>query len=81
MDAEEYLVADLIGCDVREGSRCFGKVRDVINAGASDILVIGEGKGERLVPFVDDWVGSVDLVGRTVELRGSDEWDLIAIAE
>jgi 16S rRNA processing protein RimM len=79
VDQDEYLVADLIGCQVVEGERRFGEIVDVFNAGASDILTIRDADGhERLIPLVDDWVAEVDLDARRVELQDGDAWDLEA---
>jgi len=75
LDAGEYLYADLIGCSVWEQQRCLGVVKDVFCAGASDILVIVEGHDERLIPFVDDWVVSVDVHQRRIEIRDGARWE------
>ncbi|PID38543.1 MAG: 16S rRNA processing protein RimM [Proteobacteria bacterium] len=77
VDEDEFLVADLLGCQVVEGARSFGEIVDVFNAGASDVMVVRDNDDrERLIPLVDDWVTEVDLEARRVELLDGDAWDL-----
>lgn len=78
LEPDEYLVAELIGCEVREKDRSFGRVRDVMSAGGSDVLVVGQGADERMIPLVDDWVESVDLGRKTIEIRDGEAWDELA---
>ena len=56
----EYLVEDLVGCEV-EG---VGRVDRVVNGPSCDVLEVGE----VLIPFVGDAVRSVDLERRTIEV-------------
>jgi len=48
-------IADLIGLEVKDASSgcVYGKVKDVLNYGASDIYVISDGKQEYMLPAVD----------------------------
>jgi 16S rRNA processing protein RimM len=79
-DDNAYYWVDLIGLAVvnREGD-AFGAVVDLIETGAHQVLVVredagegGDGHGEsakpveRLIPFVDAYVGTVDLAGRRI---------------
>lgn len=75
IEADEYLVADLIGSKVIEGTRCFGVVKDVFSSGASDILVVSHEDGERFIPLVDQWVKHVDTKEKTIELIDGDVWE------
>ena len=63
-----FYVSDLIGCEVRgdDGTK-IGILRNVIG-GSQDILEIAREKGEFLVPFVEDWVGHINLTERTIEI-------------
>ena len=67
----EYYWVDLIGLSVvnREGV-ALGSVTDLLAAGPQTTLVIGyeeNGKAlERLIPFVDAFVDTVDLPGRLI---------------
>lgn len=59
----EFFLADLIGLDVIdfETSAVYGKVKDIINRGASDIYLVDTPNGERMIPAVDEFIISVDL--------------------
>ena len=65
----EYLVDDLIGCEVVDGERVVGRVQDVLLLPSADALEV-ERPGEEplLVPLVDDAVRSVDVDGRRVDI-------------
>ncbi|MBR0642434.1 ribosome maturation factor RimM [Plastoroseomonas hellenica] len=61
-DAEEFYLADLIGLSaVTEAGENLGMVRDVEEHGAGAFLVVGEGRGERLLPFTRAVVPVVDI--------------------
>ncbi len=59
----DYFIADLIGLPVIDNvdGKVYGKIKDVINRGASDIYVISTPQGERMMPVVDEFVKRVDL--------------------
>lgn len=66
----EYYYADLCECAVVRNGRDLGRIRTVCEGGASDLLEVEVPSGRRyLVPFIDEFVGEVDLERRTVELR------------
>ena len=62
----EFYWADLLGLEVRniEGVS-FGTISSLMETGANDVLVV-EGDRERLIPFVDGVIRSVDLPGKRV---------------
>ncbi|HWS74370.1 MAG TPA: ribosome maturation factor RimM [Quisquiliibacterium sp.] len=65
---DEFYWVDLVGCRVvnREGVD-LGEVDSVTDHGAHAILVVRDAQAvERLIPFVDAYVGEVDLAGRRV---------------
>ena len=70
--AGEYYWSDLLGMEVlnRHGER-LGRVAKVLETGANNVLVL-EGEKERLLPFVDSVILSVDVAGR----RLSVDWEL-----
>ncbi len=71
---DEYYYADLIGLDaVDTGGIALGKVTNVENHGAGDILEIGA-KG-LLVPFTLAAVPTVDLAAKRVVINLPDEVD------
>jgi 16S rRNA processing protein RimM len=67
----EYFQGDLVGLvAVDEGGRELGRVEALWNAGDVPNLVIrGEGTGELLVPFADEFVPTVDLAAGRLVVR------------
>ena len=69
----EYYWADLEGLEVDtvEGAK-LGKVSHLVATGANDVLVVVDGKRERLIPFVlDDYVKEVDFEAGRITV----DWD------
>lgn len=62
-DPEEFYLADLIGLAVRDrAGRALGRVAEVANYGAGDVLVVeGGAEGAFDVPFARAFVPEVDL--------------------
>jgi 16S rRNA processing protein RimM len=62
LERGQYLYADLLGCQVQgPDGTALGLVREVFEAGASDVLVVQDGEQERMIPLVEQWVERVDL--------------------
>ena len=59
----EYFLADLIGLEVidADNSKHYGKLKDIINRGASDIYVVETDRGERMIPAVSEFIIGIDL--------------------
>lgn len=59
----EFFIADIIGIDVidSETGKVYGKLREIINRGASDIYVVNTPIGERMIPAVDEFIVNVDV--------------------
>lgn len=69
----EYYNIDLIGCKLVTGDgREVGKVIRISDNSVSDILEVETDEGVRLIPFMDRYVGKVDIADRTIELI--EEW-------
>ena len=67
LDDGKYYVDDLIGCKVvDENGENIGKIKDVNNYGASDILSIRDGSEEILCPFLDKVFVSVNTKDKIV---------------
>ncbi len=67
-DEGEFYWVDLVGCRVvgRDGA-ALGTVTAVEDYGAHPILRLGDAAGgEVMVPFVQAWIVSVDVAGRTI---------------
>lgn len=64
---DEFLWIDLIGCDVQlEDGTHIGKVKDLIETGAHDVLRVA-GEQEELIPFVmDEFILSVDMAAKQI---------------
>lgn len=71
----EFYRIDLLGCEVRNlAGKALGTVREVMETGANDVLVL-RGERERLVPFVQGAVvKSVDLPQREILVDWDEEF-------
>lgn len=69
----EYYWADLVGLEVKTQSGVsLGVVDHLLETGANDVLVVVDGKSERLIPFLQQQtVISIDLDGRLMIV----DWD------
>lgn len=71
-EGEHYWV-DLIGLAVVDGrGRRLGEVTELLRAGGADVLVV-KGEAEHLIPFVDDYVKSVDRAARCITVDWETE--------
>jgi 16S rRNA processing protein RimM len=74
-----YYWVDLVDCAVTNTcGAVLGKVGSLLATGAHDVLCIVDPKaagGQRLIPFVDAFVKSVDLPGKTIVVDWQPEWD------
>lgn len=58
----EYYWQDLIGLAVRQvDGTPLGRVTNLLETGANDVLIVQDGRLERLIPFVEAFVVAVDL--------------------
>lgn len=66
----EYYQYQLMGLEVLdESGHALGSVRQVMNTGGSDILVVDDRGRERLIPMIEDVVRTVDLKARRIVIR------------
>jgi 16S rRNA processing protein RimM len=66
----EFFQGDLVGLEAVDPTGVsLGTVEEIWNSGPVPNLVIRGGKGELMVPFVDEFVPEVDLAGRRVVVR------------
>ena len=69
LEEGEYLVDDLIGCEVVDGGRLVGRVQDVLLLPSADALEVERpGEESLLVPLVGDAVRNVDIGGGRVDI-------------
>jgi len=72
LDDDEFYHADLIGLQVANLQQVdFGRVVDVIETGANDVLVVKQDERERLIPFIDQVITEVSLVQKRITV----DWD------
>ncbi|MGH2978411.1 MAG: ribosome maturation factor RimM [Solirubrobacterales bacterium] len=65
----EFLVDDLVGCEVVDGERPVGRVQDVLLLPSADTLEVERpGEDPLLVPLVGDAVRSVDTADRRIDV-------------
>lgn len=68
---DEYYLADLAGCELRQNGRMIGTVRAVLEAGAGDLLeATGAGGRTVFIPFRRRYVRSADVDAGVIELAG-----------
>lgn len=66
----EYFLDDLLGCEVlAEDGTALGAVADVLRTGSNDVLVLGSGRSERLIPVIKDAIEQLDLHARCIRVR------------
>jgi 16S rRNA processing protein RimM len=71
----EFYWAELIGLEVRnEAGESLGKVDSLLETGAHDVLVVRDGETERLLPFVEQVVQSVDAVSGCIRVAWGKDW-------
>ena len=69
LEEGEFMVADLVDCEVVDGERRIGRVRDVLLLPSADALEVErEGDEDLLVPLVRDAVRSVDVDARRIDV-------------
>ena len=66
-EEDSWFRFDLIGCVAVTGDRELGRVADVEDGVAHDVLVLDDPEGTR-IPFVAALVPSVDVPGRRIEI-------------
>jgi 16S rRNA processing protein RimM len=68
----EYYVSDVVGCAVvHEDGHALGVVTSTFWNGAQDVMVVGDGEGEQLIPLVPQFVVTVDAPSRKIVVS----WD------
>ncbi|OPL08361.1 MAG: hypothetical protein AVO33_10405 [delta proteobacterium ML8_F1] len=61
LEADEYLIMDLIGLEVYEGEALLGRIQDVIQQGPQDLYVVKGTGGEILIPGVKRFIREVNI--------------------
>ncbi len=69
----EYYYEEIYECEVYEDGEDIGRVVDIIETGSNDVLVVKKEKKETLVPFIKDYVESVDVDKKIIKVKKM-EW-------
>jgi len=74
LERGEYYWADLIGMEVTtpEGERV-GEVCSIVPTGGTDVIVIGTGKEELLVPATENWIRGIDTASKRMVIEFSED--------
>lgn len=71
----EYYWTDLIGLTVVNlQDQHLGTVKSLIETGANEVLVVVDGERERLLPFVEHVVKTVDVPGGSIRVDWDSDW-------
>lgn len=74
-EKDEYYWNDLVGLAVVNlQNQPLGRVKSLIETGANEVLVVGDGEHERLLPFVEQVVKTVDVPGGTIRVDWDGDW-------
>ena len=65
LDDGEFYIFDIIGCDVFDGERFFGKVENVLKTGSNDVFQV-KGDTEILVPALKSVVQKIDIANKKI---------------
>ena len=66
-EEDEYYWADLVGMTVvNKDDIVLGKVTNLMETGANDVLMINGEHGQILIPFVSNYIETVDTESKTI---------------
>ncbi len=67
---EEYSISDIVGCNVVNSitKQRYGAISDVWKMPANDVWVISDGSTEYALPVVDEFINSVNIQAKIVEV-------------
>lgn len=72
-DEDEFYWTDLVGLEVfNKDGALLGKVQELMETGANDVLVVHDGTRQRMIPFVAAIVLEVDLEAKRIVA----DWEL-----
>jgi len=70
LEAGAEYISDLIGCTLFDRGRKVGTITDVrFGAGEAPLLVVGSGKQELEIPYAEEFLTSMDLEHRRIEMN------------
>ncbi len=66
---DEYYYYDIVGCDVYLDNTLYGKVTDIMEAGAGEVLLITDNKGKKqMLPFVESMVNTGQIKNNRIDI-------------
>lgn len=65
----QYYFHDLVDCQVSEGSKNLGVVKEVIDLNGNQLLAVDSNGKEILIPLKDEVLTRVDIAGKKVEVK------------
>ncbi|MGI6175301.1 MAG: ribosome maturation factor RimM [Christensenellales bacterium] len=69
---DTYFIKDLLECSVEnEQGFVYGRVKDVLQTGANDVYIVGNGQREWLLPAIKKVIRSVDIQDRRITVEGA----------
>ncbi len=69
LNSAEYYYADLVGATLMLGDECIGTVLDVWENSTNDLIEVRYNERTILIPFIQEYIGTVDLEKRVIELK------------
>lgn len=66
---DEYYVCDIVGLDLVEGEQRIGRIVAVIDGTQAPLLEVEMDGKNVLVPFMERYIGSIEIDKRRVEIR------------
>ncbi len=74
LEADEFYIADLVGCEIVSANGTIGRIEsvDMISAGTPLLVVRAPSGEELLLPFVQRFIKSADIPGKRIEMQLPD---------
>lgn len=73
LQANDYLLSDLIGCQIIEGQQYYGEVTEILETKANILLKVRKDK-EYFVPYLPEFITKVDLNKKEIEVNRAHEF-------
>ncbi|WP_370090053.1 ribosome maturation factor RimM [Ekhidna sp.] len=69
LEEGQYYFHDLVGCEVAEGPKKLGIIKEVIDLNGNQLLSVDLNGREILIPLKDEILTHVDIAGKKVEVK------------
>lgn len=71
LDDGEFYTFDIIGCEVFDGEKFFGKVENVLKTGSNDVFQV-TGEQEILIPALKSVVKKIDIANKKIFINSAE---------